>query len=185
MSEKKKQRILLASDTHGRNDYLERVLKAYAVDMLVFCGDGEGLEDELCFIAGSPAQVSMVRGNNDYNYSLKDDLVISIGAMQAFVTHGHRYRLYEGMDMLGLAARGRNCSICLFGHIHRPVCMRSEGVLFINPGSLSEPRQEGHVPTCAILEAEGNELRVRFINALTMQDYRQEVEPEEPYVFRF
>jgi len=183
MCKKKNQRILLASDTHGKNEYLEKVLKAYQFDMLIFCGDGEGLEKDLEFLPGCPPEISMVSGNNDFNRALAGELVVNVGNRKAFVTHGHRYRLYEGPEYLGLAARGRECSLCLYGHVHRPVCAESGGILFINPGSLSEPRQEGHVPTCAILDTDGEKLSIRFINARTLEDYRNS--DGIPYCFQF
>jgi len=183
MTEKIKRRFLLASDTHGNTQYLENVLRAFSFDGLIFCGDGEGLESVLVYLPGCPAELSMVRGNNDWNPGLANDIVIPFGDRKAFVTHGHRYRLYEGLDALGMAAVARNCEFCIFGHIHRPFCMRSGSVVFINPGSLAEPRQEDRIPTYAILETEAASLRVRFINAVTLSEYR--LMQSEESVFEF
>jgi len=183
MSEKKNRRYLLASDTHGNTQYLENVLRAFSFDGLIFCGDGEGLENGLAYLPGCPAEIYMVRGNNDWNPGLANDIVIPLGDRKAFVTHGHRYRLYEGIDALGTAAMARTCEFCIFGHVHRPVCRRYGSVVFLNPGSLAEPRQEDRIPTCAILETEGKVFRVRFINALTLSEYRSEQIEETVFEF--
>ena len=38
------------------------------------------------------------------------------------------------------------------GHTHRPVIEQERDLTLINPGSLSYPRQEGHVPSYVLME---------------------------------
>jgi len=49
-----------------------------------------------------------------------------------------------------LAAREAGASACLFGHTHVPHKSYSEGLLVLNPGSLSRPRN-GWGPSFALL----------------------------------
>ena len=40
----------------------------------------------------------------------------------------------------------------MFGHTHRPLIDYSKGIIALNPGSLSYPRQEGKRPSYMIME---------------------------------
>ena len=72
------------------------------------------------------------------------------------------------MNLYGVIeeARARGCSAVMFGHIHRPVLMEKDGVLAINPGSLTYPRQEGRKPSYAVLDTDINgkmKARIEFL----------------------
>lgn len=168
--------ILIASDSHGYQERLLDLLKQERFDALFFCGDGEGLEDVLLSAAGCPAVTSMVKGNNDFGSCLRNEVVISFGGHRFFMTHGHRYRLYAGTGLLTEAARENNCDICLFGHTHRPYAALKDGIWLINPGSVSEPRQEGRIPTCAVLTIDNSgSAEIRFLDARTGQEIKGEI----------
>ena len=65
MSEKK-MRILVISDSHGRNDDVAGVIEQVGhIDMLIHCGDVERGDDYIRSLVDCP--VHMVSGNNDYN----------------------------------------------------------------------------------------------------------------------
>lgn len=56
--------------------------------------------------------------------------------------------------------------IVMYGHTHRPVVDTEDGVIAVNPGSLSYPRQEGHRPSYIVMELNGrNELKfeIRYV----------------------
>ena len=40
----------------------------------------------------------------------------------------------------------------MFGHTHRPYLDDSQGIIVLNPGSLSYPRQQGRKPSYMIME---------------------------------
>ena len=72
------------------------------------------------------------------------------------------------MDLYGISeeAADRNCEIVFFGHTHKPVIEKKNGVLVINPGSLSFPRQEGRKPSYVVMELNENEepeAEIRFL----------------------
>ena len=51
----------------------------------------------------------------------------------------------------------------LFGHTHVPCVEEQEGILFVNPGSLTYPRQEGHKSSYAIMEiSDSGEIHVEI-----------------------
>lgn len=144
-------RVLLVSDSHGRNQNMEKVIrKVSPVDLLIHLGDLEGSEGYLEAIA--PCPVEMVAGNNDFFSRLPREKVITIGGHQIFMTHGHNYYVNYGYGELRAAAKSRGCDYAFFGHIHRPVLDDTEEVTVVNPGSISLPRQDNRRPSYAILD---------------------------------
>lgn len=146
-------KILVVSDTHGYQKNLLHVLKKVKpIDLLVHCGDLEG--DVASIEREAGCEVIIVAGNNDYGYPYEKVLTFQAGTHKVVVTHGHKYSIYAGLDALYYLARENEADIVMFGHIHRPVLKREDGVTFLNPGSLSLPRQENRRPSYAIMEVD-------------------------------
>lgn len=119
-------------------------------DYLIHCGDVEGREFFIEALAGCPCCI--VSGNNDFFSELPREEELELAGKRILVTHGHYYGV--SMELYGIVdeARSRGCEIVLFGHTHRPVAAERSGVLAVNPGSLSYPRQEGRKPSYAVME---------------------------------
>ena len=69
------------------------------------------------------------------------------------------------MDIYGIVeeAKARDCQAVFFGHTHKPVITEQNGVLALNPGSLSFPRQDGRKPSYAVLKTDRNgELKAKI-----------------------
>jgi putative phosphoesterase len=66
----------------------------------------------------------------DYCYLLLDGISV-------FATHGHLYNL-ENLPPL------RKGEILLHGHTHVPACNEHETYTYINPGSVSIPKENSH-----------------------------------------
>lgn len=148
-------KVLIVSDTHGRDTKLEEaVAKEAPFDMLVHCGDVEGREFFIQALAECPCCI--VAGNNDFFSDLPREEEIMIAGNKVLVTHGHYYGVSMDLSRLADEARARDCNAVFFGHIHRPVCVEKNGVLLVNPGSLSYPRQEGRKPGYAVLTTDSN-----------------------------
>lgn len=145
-------KILIVSDTHRKNDNYLRVLQMHApIDMVIHCGDSEGSEYTLTEAADCPVQI--VLGNNDFFSQLPRELEFNIEKYKVWVTHGHNYYVSMGNETIKKEAQARGADIVFYGHTHRPVIDRaSEGIIAVNPGSLSYPRQDGHRPSYAIME---------------------------------
>ena len=125
-------RILVISDSHGRNDDIEGVLKQVGdIDMMIHCGDVERGDSYIREIADCP--VVMVAGNNDYYLDLPSEEEVRIGDYKVLVTHGHGYYV-------------------MYGHTHVPYIEIGDDVTILNPGSISYPRQPGRKPTFLIME---------------------------------
>ena len=98
MSENK-MRILVISDSHGRNDDVAGVIEQVGpIDMLIHCGDVERGDDYICSLVDCP--VHMVSGNNDYNLDLPAQDIFNIGDYKVLVVHGHTFYVYRGVERL-------------------------------------------------------------------------------------
>ena len=139
-------KILVLGDTHGQNRTMYDVIAAEEpFDMLIHTGDIEGEQDRLRQKVDCALHV--VAGNNDYDPFMDRVKVIDIGKYKAVITHGHRYRLYEGYDPLFYLAQENQADYVFFGHTHVPVVHEEGPVTMINPGSLTYPRQHGRRPS--------------------------------------
>lgn len=73
------------------------------------------------------------------------------GRVPVFLTHGHRLQVKQDLSVLATAAKEAGASIAIFGHTHLPVVQEVDGVITLNPGSVSEPRGN-HQATFAVIE---------------------------------
>lgn len=153
-------KVLIVSDSHGKNTQLDWVLKRVSpIDMLIHLGDLEGSEDYIEAIAEWPYE--LVSGNNDYFTDIEREKMIKIGSYQVLLTHGHRQQVYSDTETIKKWAKEKGADIVMFGHTHMPLLEIEEDITVLNPGSISKPRQEGHIPTYMIMELD-REGKVHF-----------------------
>ncbi len=144
-------KILIISDTHGFLWYLNEVLKKVGpIDMLIHCGDIQKDEEPVKTAVNCP--VYMVAGNNDLGTLLEKEIFLDIGKYYIMVTHGHRYSVGYGLDMLAASAKKKGADIVMFGHTHVPLIKKIDNVTLVNPGSITIPRQSGRRPSYAFME---------------------------------
>lgn len=147
-------KILVISDTHRKNEnYLKIVEDLGTLDMVIHLGDVEGSEYTIQEAVSCP--VEMVAGNNDFFSELPSEKMLQIGRYHVMITHGHRYYIGMGNEMLKKEAVAAGADIVMYGHTHRPVIDISRDITAINPGSLSYPRQENKKPSYIIMEIDG------------------------------
>ena len=149
------KKILIVSDSHGRMENLKKAITNMAgtMDRMIHLGDSLCSLETMEELAGCP--VDMVKGNCD---SLMSDLplskLIQIGQHTAFLTHGHKFGGLWGIDAMKKTARENGAGIVMFGHTHEPMVEPYGDVVVLNPGSISQPRQEGHQPTYIVMNME-------------------------------
>lgn len=153
-------KVLIVSDTHRKNDNYFKVLQAHRPDLVIHCGDAEGSEYVLSKTADCPVQIVM--GNNDFFSCLPRELDLKIESFKVWVTHGHNYYVSMGNERLRREAAARGVDIVIYGHTHKPVVDRSGGVIAVNPGSLSYPRQEGHRPSYIVMDVDGRNINFKI-----------------------
>jgi len=155
-------KILIVSDTHRYHKYFDKMFEIEGgADLLIHLGDLEGGEYYIEQTAGCP--VHMVAGNNDLFTQLPMEKEIVLGNKKVFITHGHYYYVSAGNERIWQEAYRRKADIVMFGHIHRPVQVVKNGILLLNPGSISYPRQPGRQGTYMVMEINAeNEVNVEL-----------------------
>lgn len=144
-------KVLIVSDTHGREQLLMKTIeRVKPIDLLIHLGDYDGSEEYIQSI--SPCPVEMVSGNNDFFNGLPKEKMIILGKYHIMLTHGHRYSVNSGLNTLKEAAVRNKANIVMFGHTHIPLIDLKDNIWTINPGSISLPRQQGRIPTFIIMD---------------------------------
>jgi len=148
-------KILVLSDSHGYNANMWRAMEAESpYDVLVHCGDFGEYLDEIRYKADCP--VYAVRGNNDYFSNAPREDFFELAGRKILLLHGDRDGVYGGYDRLIYKGLEKGADIIMFGHTHIPYIDQQEGITLVNPGSLTYPRQDRHIPTYAVVEIDGD-----------------------------
>ena len=157
-------RALILSDIHGEENnlrwLLEEVWKTVGpIDAYICLGDGvRDFERAESFIRSRDEHATMyaVRGNCDFITSYPERLVIHLGGLKIYMTHGHIHRVKSGLDYLYGAARAEGVDIALYGHTHR-ANVEYTTPWMINPGAAEND-------CCALLEVKDGKPHVKLIN---------------------
>ena len=150
-------KILILGDTHAQDDIFLRILSVEKdIDVILHTGDFEG--SEFVYRELSDVPFYYVAGNNDFFTDAPYERIVTLDSLRIFMTHGHRYSLFRGYTDLYNEAVRREASIAVYGHSHEPVAEYCKGVLMLNPGSTSWPRQENRKPSYIVLILEGGKV---------------------------
>ena len=151
-------KYFVASDIHGSATFCQRMLDAYrreGADRLVLLGDilyhgprndlpeGYAPKQVISMLNDVKNELLCVRGNCDTEVDqmvldfpiLADYALIPLGKRTLFVTHGHRYNTDSPPPM-------KQGDILLHGHTHVPACTEFGSCLYVNPGSVSIPKED-------------------------------------------
>lgn len=151
-------RLMIASDIHGSAYYCEKLLEAWKreqPDKLLLLGDllYHGPRNDLpkdyapkkviAMLNEVKGEILCVRGNCEAEV---DQMVLEFPVMadycilyeegrMIFATHGH---VHNEKNVPSL----KKGDILLHGHTHVPKCTAHENYVYINPGSVSIPKEE-------------------------------------------
>lgn len=136
-------KILVISDTHGRMDRVYNLFKKLEdIDMIIHLGDN--IKDAIELEERLNIDIRYVLGNNDEfeknNSDFKYMDVIKTQAGKIFITHGHLEGVDFSFNSLFYKAKEQGCNLVCFGHTHRQFYEKFDDIIFINPGSISKPR---------------------------------------------
>lgn len=150
------QKILIVSDSHGRDRYLKKAIQNMGdyLDRMIHLGDSQISPDLLAGMVDCP--IDMVRGNCDAMSKLSAAKLVDIGSHKVLLTHGHIYGGSVGIPTMKEMAKENGADIVMFGHTHIPLLEQEPGMTVLNPGSISQPRQEGRRPTYMVMTLEDN-----------------------------
>ncbi|MDO4856057.1 MAG: metallophosphoesterase [Limosilactobacillus gorillae] len=155
-------KALFISDNHGDADILIKVKKAFEgqVNAMFHCGDSNLSPDDPALIG-----YQVVVGNTDWDPFPRIVNQVVDGE-RVFVTHGHLYQVNHGLLKLKLAAEELGASVVAYGHTHQLACQVVDGILLVNPGSISQPRGEYDYlgGTFATVETTPTSFIVRYYN---------------------
>lgn len=151
---------IIASDIHGSAHYARKLMEAFdreGADKMLLLGDllYHGARNDLTMEYDTKAVFSMlnerkdsimaVRGNCDSEVDqmviefpiMADYNVITVdgknGPVNIYASHGHIYKPATPMPLV-------DGSVLINGHTHVPACVDCGGFTYMNPGSVSLPR---------------------------------------------
>jgi len=133
-------RIIICSDSHGRTDLLQKAVERYPADVLNHLGDHCGYVYKIILPEGM--QVYNVLGNCDVGGALPEQIV-ELEGKRLLLTHGHRYHVKSGLNMLCARADALGAHLCLYGHTHLPGYEFVGRSIVLNPGALCGNRTNG------------------------------------------
>ncbi|UDM31694.1 metallophosphoesterase [Lentilactobacillus laojiaonis] len=155
-------KILVVSDNHGDYEIIEKIVQKFKnqVNLICHCGDSESLLSDPI-----NQQMAIVKGNMDFE-SFDNNQLIEIEDKKILLTHGHKENVNQGMLSLELLAKSYQADVVLFGHTHQLQAIRDDGILFVNPGSISYPRgvYQNLKGTFAIIEECHGSYQVQYYN---------------------
>lgn len=151
---------IIASDIHGSQFYCEKLIERYKKekgDRLLLLGDilyhgprndlpqGHAPKSVITLLNEMKDEILCVRGNCDCEVDqmvlefplLADYAMIAENGITLFATHGH---LFNESKLPPL----KKGDILLHGHTHVPACNVHENYTYINPGSVSIPKENSH-----------------------------------------
>lgn len=158
-------KVVIVSDSHGKLNNVQKIMeKEGNIDQVIHLGDLIGQDEKLREICDCP--VHIVRGNCDYTLDNPVMDVVEIGKNKIFITHGHNYGVNFGIDRLCYAAKENECNIAMYGHTHVPDNSVYGGIIVVNPGSVTQPRQLNHKPTYAVMKIDDHgkaDIRIQYV----------------------
>lgn len=148
----------IASDIHGSAFYCKKMFEAFEMekaDRIILLGDllYHGPRNDLPkeykpkavieMLNGRKNLILAVRGNCEAEVDqmvldfpvLADYALMPVGSKLLFITHGH---VFNEKNLPPI----KNGDILLHGHTHIPACVEHENYTYINPGSVSIPKNE-------------------------------------------
>jgi putative phosphoesterase len=132
-------RIGVVSDSHGNLYTLDKTLSLMGdLDMIIHLGDN--YKDIIKLNEKYKKRIEYVTGNNDYGREPVYDKVINVEDKRIFMTHGHKYSVYFDLFRLQMKAQEENADVVLYGHTHMQLREDYNGIIYLNPGSTTFPR---------------------------------------------
>ncbi len=126
-------KILIVSDSHSVYN-LDDLYHIHHPDLYVHAGDSQLLNS-------SPYLSNIdyiVRGNCDFNKKFNMYEIFN----NILLTHGHDCGVKYELEPLADIAKENNCNIAIYGHTHVVDVANINGVVVINPGSVSQSRSK-------------------------------------------
>ncbi len=112
----------------------ERIEGGKPYDLVIYAGDLTG--DEVLSWLDTLGSIVVVKGNMDY-LPLPEKKLIDVGEFKALVIHGHQVWPRGNLEMLNEIAKESGAEVVIHGHTHYPIITRKDGIIHLNPGSVT------------------------------------------------
>jgi putative phosphoesterase len=147
----------ILSDNHS--DWPPHIAESLAgVDAIIHAGDIGPYKLVLDMEAIAPT--TAVLGNTDGDMPINESAVVTLDGKKFFVQHiVDPFRLQA---TLRERLKRIEPDVVVFGHTHMPFCETLGGVLFLNPGSVTQPRGD-YRPSMVCLTIDHGKITPKFI----------------------
>ena len=134
-------RIVVISDSHRRTGAVDKILSSQSdARHIFFLGDNASDMEDFEIIY--PDKIFHIVSGNCDGFSLFPSTALEVlEGKKIFYTHGHNFSVKYGIHRLMDIAKKNDYQIVLFGHTHISKILYEEGIYFVNPGSVSNPRE--------------------------------------------
>jgi putative phosphoesterase len=149
-------KLMIASDIHGSAFYCKELLKAFEnehADKILLLGDilYHGPRNDLPKDYAPKEVIAMLNGIKEYIICVRGNCDTEVDQMVLeFPVLGEQALLYvDGTEMLAVHGHKPFPSVkagtfVLSGHTHVPKLEEASGVTYMNPGSVSIPKENSH-----------------------------------------
>lgn len=129
-------KIAVISDSHNVNSAIQAV-KSYVkdVDVVLHLGDGASNIKEIT--NDFKGEVHAVKGNCDIYSEYPDEKIIEVLDKKILMCHGHKYNVKMELNTIFYRGKELGVDIVLFGHSHLCTIEKDDGLVLMNPGSIS------------------------------------------------
>lgn len=146
-------RIGIVSDTHRMERFMNKAIPYLKeCDLIIHAGDN--FSDSKYIHKMTNVDTIAVKGNCDFE-DVEDEIAFEVYEKTIFICHGDKYGVKYGTEKIEERAKSIGADIVIFGHTHIPLCIEREEILYLNPGSLSLPR-DGSSRRFIILDLDDN-----------------------------
>lgn len=130
------KKIVVLSDTHGNRRDIEKLLPIMQEsDFIIHLGDTS--QDGNFIRNAFPDKTYLLNGNCDIVKLGENELTLQVEGVKIFACHGHLYSVKSNLYKLMNRAKELECPLALYGHTHSAQELEIDGVLTVNPGTLS------------------------------------------------
>lgn len=133
-------KLLIISDNHENFLVLDHVITSNkGVDWVIHCGDFCGSKDDFEYIMNKNGITNylIVRGNNDYDSLILNEVILKLNDLNILVVHGHKHRVSFDRMFLKDYALDVGCELVFYGHNHIYRDELIEGIRLLSPGSIT------------------------------------------------
>lgn len=154
-------KIGIISDSHYNLKAIDNAI-CLAGEMDYWFHAGDSIDDAAYLESVTKKPVFKVVGNIDWCSPGPKEVLTEIAGKRIYMTHGHLFGVKMGLDTLSERAEQVMADVIIYGHSHVGLQKQIGDKLFLNPGSVTEPR-DNLAPSFMIMQIENGEINVQRI----------------------